>query len=254
MNRLPMDVATQVDNFPLTGAFLAGRLRNRLSLDDQAYLENVAGEPRQLADGQTLLARGVPPECAHILIDGFMFSAIEKAGERFVVGVHIPGDFVDLHAFALQRLDHNLVAAGPARVARVEHSDLHTIVANKPVLAEALWAAALLEAAIHRRWIRNLEALDAPRRIAHLFAELHCRLSMIGRNVTRALRTPFTQSDLADMCGVSAIHANRAVGRLRDLGLAEIRRGDLYTSDWKALERYAGFDPGYLYGESASQR
>jgi hypothetical protein len=42
------------------------------------------------------------------------------------------------------------------------------------------------------------------------------------------------------------------VGRLRELGLAEIRRGDLYTSDWKALEAYAGFDPEYLYGGSLS--
>ena len=58
-----------------------------------------------------------------------------------------------------------------------------------------------------------------------------------------------TQIDLADMCGVSAIHANRAVGKLRELGLGEIRRGDLYTSDWDALREYAQFEPDYLYGD-----
>lgn len=244
-----MDVAANIEQFPLTGAFLAGRLRDRLSPEDQAHLESMVGSPRVLADRECLLPRGEAPDRAHILLDGFIFSAMEKAGDRFVVGVHVPGDFVDLHAFALQRLDHNLVAAGPARVAEVSHRQLQDVLTNRPALAQALWAATLLEAAIHRRWIRNLEALDAPRRIAHLFAELHCRLTMIGRNVSRALRTPFTQSDLADMCGVSAIHANRAVGRLRDLGLAEVRRGDLYTSDWQALKAYAGFDPGYLYGQ-----
>jgi len=39
------------------------------------------------------------------------------------------------------------------------------------------------------------------------------------------------------------------VGKLRELGIAEIRRGDLYTADWAALKRYAQFDPDYLYGD-----
>ncbi|WP_245755878.1 Crp/Fnr family transcriptional regulator [Qipengyuania nanhaisediminis] len=104
---------------------------------------------------------------------------------------------------------------------------------------------------VHRKWIQILEQLDAPKRIAHLYAELHKRLELIGRNVPRALRTPFTQLDLADMCGVSAIHANRAVGKLRDLGVAEIRRGDLYTDDWDRLKRYARFNADYLYGDGA---
>ena len=41
---------------------------------------------------------------------------------------------------------------------------------------------------------------------------------------------------------------HRAVGKLRELGIAEIRRGDLYTNDWAALKEYAQFDPDYLYG------
>lgn len=242
-----MDVAAHTDLYPLTGAFLAGRMRDRLTPEDEAHLESLAEAPRKLADGEYLVSRGERVNNTHILVEGFLCSVIDKGGERFIVGVHVPGDFVDLHGFALGRLDHDLVASGPARVSRVSHAALARITSERPALAQALWAATLLSASIHRRWIYNLEALDAPRRIAHLFAELHYRQSMTGRGATRTLRTPFTQTDLADMCGVSAIHANRAIGRLRDMGLAEIRRGDLYTSDWKALESYAGFDPGYLY-------
>lgn len=220
--------------------------------DDLSYLESIMGEPRLLADGQTLISRGERAVKSTILIDGFLFRAIRRDGKRFIVGVHIPGDFVDLHGFVLKRLDHDIVAVGPARIAQVDHDKLDEVTHARPQLAKALWFATLLDAAIHRQWIRNLEALDAPQRIAHLYAELHHRFALIGRNGSRALRTPFTQSDLADMCGVSAIHANRAVGRLRELGLGEIRRGDLYTPDWKALEVYASFDPTYLYGDPAS--
>lgn len=211
-------------------------------------------EPLALPDGARLIANGELANRATMLVDGYLFRSIERDGKRFVVGLHIPGDFVDLHGFVLKRLDHDVVAVGPARVAQVEHERLTEISRERPSLAKALWFATLLDAAIHRQWIRNLEALDAPQRIAHLYAELHHRFSLIGRNVSRALRTPFTQTDLGDMCGVSAIHANRAVARLRELGLAEIRRGDLYTGDWKALEAYAGFDPAYLYGANPTSR
>ena len=238
---------------PQTGDFLAGRLRHQIDTSDLDHLEAITGEPKVVLDGHRLTVRGDVVEQSTMLIEGFAFRSITRDDKRFIVGVHIPGDFVDLHGFVLKRLDHDIVAAGPARIAHIDHKELTKVTIERPTLARALWFATLLDAAIHRQWIRNLEALDAPQRIAHLFAELHHRFTLIGRNVSRALRTPFTQSDLADMCGVSAIHANRAVGRLRELGLAEIRRGDLYTSDWKALEQYAHFDPAYLYGGHVSR-
>lgn len=254
IDRSAMDGAQATSLYPLTGDFLAGRLRHTLATDDLAELEGAVQAPATLADGQRLIARGEQARQATMLVDGFLLRSINRDGKRFIVGLHVPGDFVDLHGYVLKRLDHDIVAAGPARIAQVDHERLDAITRDRPALAKALWFATLLDAAIHRQWIRNLEALDAPQRIAHLYAELHHRFSLIGRNVSRALRTPFTQTDLGDMCGVSAIHANRAVGRLRELGLAEIRRGDLYTNDWKALEAYAGFDPAYLYGSNPASR
>ncbi|HEU4820373.1 MAG TPA: Crp/Fnr family transcriptional regulator [Qipengyuania sp.] len=242
----------QTTEYPITGDFLAGR-RQMLDADDRQHLEWQFGEPQMIADGQTLFACGAPVQRATMLVEGFVFRVIRRQEKRFIVGVHVPGDFVDLHGFVLGALDHDVVAVGPARIAQIEHDRLTEVTGERPAIASALWFATLLDASIHRQWIHNLQALDAPQRIAHLFAELHHRFTLIGRNVNRALRTPFTQTDLADMCGVSAIHANRAVARLRDLGLAEIRRGDVYTVEWKAFEAYAGFDPAYLYGEPMSR-
>ena len=242
-----MHGALGTSDYPLTGDFLAGRLRDQVAPDDLAAIEAMMGEPCQLQEGERLIARGETALRATMLLDGFMINRIIRDGKRYIVGVHLPGDFVDLHGFALKHLDHDIVTAGPARIAQVERDALREVTQARPGVARALWFATLLDAAINRQWIRNLEALDAPQRIAHLYAELHHRLKLIGRNASRALRTPFTQTDLADMCGVSAIHANRAVARIRELGLGEIRRGDLYIGDWAALERYACFDPGYLY-------
>ena len=239
----------EASSFPLTGDFLAGRLRQNLSLDDLKYIEALVETVSDHGDTARLLARGTKTDRSTILIEGYIFRTVESGDKRFITGVHVPGDFVDLHGFALKRLDHNIDCVGSVKLGQVPHAAIAEVMANRPHLARLFWFSTLLDAAIHRKWVQTLEQLDAPRRIAHLYAELHTRLELIGRDFSRALRTPFTQFDMADMCGVSAIHANRAVGKLRELGIAEIRRGDLYTNDWDALKRYAQFNPDYLYGD-----
>jgi CRP-like cAMP-binding protein len=237
--------------FPLTGEFLAGRMREHLGHDDLAYIEDLVESVEEHGGSVRLVESGIAVEKSQLLIEGFVFRTIETGKRRFIVGLHVPGDFIDLHGFALKELDHTLVSAGAVKLGVVPHERLRTVMDERPDIARAMWFATLLDAAIHRKWIQALEQLDAPRRIAHLYAELHERFELIGRRIPRALRTPFTQIDLADMCGVSAIHANRAVGKLRELGICEIRRGDLYTDDWDALKRYARFDASYLYGRGA---
>ncbi len=167
---------------------------------------------------------------------------------RHVVGMHVPGDFADLHAFALKRLDHNVVALGDTMLGYVSHKRLEQVVERYPHLTRLLWFGTLLDAAIQRQWILKMEQLPAPRRVAHVFAELWHRLDFVGLGRRDGLRTPMTQADLADMCGTTAIHMNRALCLLRKEGIAEFRRGALYVGDRARLERYGGFDPDYLYG------
>lgn len=232
----------------LTGEFLAGRLRSHLSQDDLAIIDGLVIGAQEYSDGECIVARGIPINECHLLLEGFVFRTIKVDNRRRIVGVNVPGDFIDLHGFALNPLDHDLISAGTAKVGLVPHDRLRKVIADRPNICSVLWSATLLDAAIQRRWIQILGQLDTLRRIAHIYAELHERLELIGRRTPRVLRTPFTQIDLGDMCGVSAVHTNRAVGKLRDSGLCEIRRGDLYTDDWDELKRFAGFDPSYLYG------
>ena len=64
------------------------------------------------------------------------------------------------------------------------------------------------------------------------------------------VRTPLTQAQLAEMCGVTPIHMNRALGQLRREGVADFRRGTLYVDDRARLEAFGAFNPSYLYGNA----
>lgn len=239
----------EIETYPLTGRFLMGRLRHAMSEEEKGVIEGSIEETIALDHATRTIARGELADRSTILIEGFMMRTIEKDNRRFVLGLHVPGDFVDLHAFALKRLDHNIVSVGPAKVGYASHARLEEVMEKWPHLARLLWSSTLLDAAISREWILKLEQLTASKRVAHVFAELWCRLDMVGLGRRDGLRTPLIQADLADMCGTTAIHMNRALGQLKKAGIAEFRRGTLYVPDRARLEEYAEFDASYLYGE-----
>lgn len=236
----------------LTGTFLAGRFRHEMASEDLDHLEAIAGERIYLSDREALVRRGKVLTRACLLRDGLMFRTIERGQRRSIVGLCVPGDFVDLQGVTLRRLDHDIIAVGNVELVAFDHTAIEQAFETRPALGRALWFASLLDAAVHRRWIQMLEQHDAPRRIAHIYCELHTRLAFTGRAEAGVVRTPFTQFDLAEMCGVSAVHANRAVAKLRDMELAEIRRGTLYAADWEGLQQYAQFDPAYMFGAGTS--
>lgn len=246
-----MDPTDDFVRFPLTGRFLAGRLRHDMSEAEKQKLESLVTETRTLIDGELLVRRGDPCVNTTMLIDGFMLRTLENSERRHAVSFHVPGDFVDLHSFPLGRLDHNIECVGAARVGFVPHALIQEIVNEHPHLARLFWFSTLLDAAMHREWIMTLGQLPVPKRIAHVFAEIWARLDMVGRAFVDGFQTPLRQIDIADMCGATPVHVNRALMQLRKDGIADFRRGEVRVANRAMLESFAEFDPTYLYGSHA---
>lgn len=239
----------ELEAYPLTGRFLMGRLRHAMSVEEKRTVENLIEHVEDLPEPRRLLARGQLCDRSTMLIEGFMLRVVRQGDKRYVVGVQVAGDFVDLHAFALKRLDHDIETVGPTRVGYVSHARLMEVMRTSPHLARLLWFSTLLDAAIHREWIMTMEQLPAANRAAHVFCELWRRLDFVGLAGPEGIDTPLIQADLADMCGTTAIHMNRALTQMRREGIADFRRGVLRVADRARLEQFARFDSSYLYGE-----
>lgn len=228
-----------------------GRLRHAMSEREKDILENMVADVSEYSGAHCVLSRGELCNRSTMLVEGFIVRTIVENGRRYIVGIQVPGDFVDLHGFALKRLDHDIVTIGPSRLASVDHARLGELMASEPHLSRLFWFSTLLDAALHRQWVLKLEQLKANRRIAHLLAEIWHRLDMVALSRPNGFRTPLTQTDLADMCGTTPVHMNRAIGELRRLGIADFRRGTVSFDDRRELEEHGDFDPTYLYGEGA---
>lgn len=239
------------EDYPNSWRFLRGRARHALTPNERQLIEEMMGPFERLSHDKIILEAGQLVDRSTFLVEGYMARTIERDGRRHIVSIHVPGDFVDLHAFALKRLDHTVVAIGPAKVGYVGHDKLERLIATHPHLGRMLWFSTLLDAAIHREWILTMEHLPIEGRLAHLMAELWHRLSFVDLGDEDGFNLPLTQVEIADACGTTPIHLNRVVRSLREAGIMELTRGRVTILDRARLEQAGKFDPAYLYGEGS---
>lgn len=212
-------------------------------------IEQMLDPVERLDHGQQIVECGDKVDRSTFLIEGWMARLAWRGDRRHIVALQVPGDFVDLHAFPLKRLDHQVIAIGPAKVGYVTHDRLEEVIAEAPHLGRMLWFQTLLDAAIHREWILTMEHLPLGGRFAHLLAELWHRLDFVGLADADGFAIPLTQVELADACGTTPVHLNRIVRSLREQGICHLSRGRVTIRDRARLEAMAAFDPSYLYGD-----
>ena len=236
---------------PNTFRFLQGRARHALTTEERQIVEAMIGDIERLDHGQQILACGDKIDHSTFLIEGWMARLAWREERRHIVALQVPGDFVDLHAFPLKRLDHDVIAIGPAKVGYVTHDKLEELIDAHPHLGRMLWFQTLLDAAIHREWILTMEHLTLDGRFAHLLAEMWHRLEFVGLAEPDGYAMPLTQVELADACGTTPVHLNRIVRNLREQDICHLSRGRVTIKDRGRLEEMAKFDARYLYGDGA---
>jgi len=223
--------------------------RDTLSDREREALIKAIAEIRVHPPGDTLIRAGVSAEYSTLLVDGLLGRVFYMSeGKRQIVAMHVRGDFVDLHSMLLKRLDHDVIAMSEVRVALVPHAVLRTLTETEPHLARMLWLLTVIDAAIHREWIGRL-GHSAAVRIAHLLCELQMRFAVVGLTTPEGFPFDLTQADLGDMTGLTPVHVNRTLRKLREAGLAVIRDGFASIPDLRHLQEFAGFDSTYLYLE-----
>ena len=174
-------------------------------------------------------------------------------GSRQITAFLLPGDLCDRHVTILGEMDHGICTITPCKVAYLSNGQLEAIARRRPDVARALWWSTLVDEAILRAWIVSIGRRCAYGAVSHLLCELHARMKNVGLVGDHHFRLPLTQDEIADAVGLTAVHVNRVLQRLRSEGLLTLRHGILEIPDVPRLRAAAGFDPAYLHYENRTE-
>lgn len=224
-----------------------------LSAEDRLALGGLCGDVRDIQAGRDIIREGDRPDHVHLVVEGWAARyKIVGNGARQITAFLIPGDFCDLHVTILRAMDHGITALTPARIAMVPHDRMEALTRDRPALTRALWWATLVDEAVLRSWIVSLGRRDAYQGIAHLMCEMHLRMEAIGLVHGARFDLPLTQEELADTLGLTPVHINRVLQRLRSEELITFKGRILTILDVDGLRRAAEFDPNYLHARTIS--
>ena len=219
-----------------------------LSDDDRLSLLAIFSNTRYFKRGRDILREGEQPEHVHIIIDGWAAHRVTLVdGSRQTTAFLMPGDFCNGETTLLKRLDHSVVALTPVTIGTATRECLTALLLDRPNVAQAFWQTTLVDAAVLRAWLVNIAHRKAYQRIAHLMCELHTRLSCLGLVSGSTCAVPLTQEQLGNALGLTSIHVNRMLKRLRNEGLMEFQKRTLTLHNLEELHVVAGFNSRYLH-------
>jgi CRP-like cAMP-binding protein len=222
-------------------------LRSTLSDDEKHAILNLPARASIVDVQHDFVHIGDKIKHACLIVDGLVarFAQIRN-GNRGFVAFHIPGDMADLHSVVVPNVTWALHAVVPTTILRVPHAALIDLTARYPALAMAFWRDCVVDGNVMAQWTVNIARKDAVARLAHLLCEMSLRYRAIG--LADEGRFPFgiTQINLADAVGLTPIHLNRVLKRLREDGVATKDADTVHITDFDRLAAIGEFDPAYL--------
>lgn len=215
---------------------------------DRATLGSVPIHRRHVSKSQDLIREGDRPENVLVIFEGFAgrYKLMPK-GRRHIMALLVPGDFCDLHVALLRHMDHGICTLSDCEVAEVPRATVEHLAEKHHSITRALWWATLTDEAVLREWLANMGQRDASKQMAHLFCELLMRLQAVDCATGNAFDLPITQTELADVLGLSTVHVNRSLQELRSAGLVTLKGRRLEVPDVDQLNAYCDFNPNYLH-------
>ncbi|HET9639138.1 MAG TPA: Crp/Fnr family transcriptional regulator [Allosphingosinicella sp.] len=225
--------------------------RGPLGADDKDAIRALPFTYRTLEPASYLVREGEPPEICALLLTGFAYRhKVTGNGERQIMSVHMPGEFLDLQNSFLGVADHNVQMLTRCDVATVAVAALRRLAEEYPKIGRAMWIETLIDSAIFREWIVNVGRRDSISRISHLLCEFALRLEAAGLARDNRYEIPMTQEQIADCTGLTPVHVNRVLKELGRMGLIERAKRSVSIVQWDRLQQIGDFNTRYLHLEA----
>jgi CRP/FNR family transcriptional regulator len=196
--------------------------------------------PQRFAGRDTPLLRAGVSEPAAILIrSGFAYRACTLPdGRRAILRVLLTGDFAGLHNIVLSRAIGDVFAASRVGYHLLGAAALHALLAD-PCVSMFLIAQAAEARLLADRLAASIGRLDAHARLCVLQLDIYDRLRHRDLISRPTFNLPLTQEQIADHLGLTLVHVNRTLRRLREERIVLVDRQIVIIQDIERMRALA---------------
>ncbi|MCT4369876.1 Crp/Fnr family transcriptional regulator [Yangia mangrovi] len=211
--------------------------------DELTFMERFKVGELSVDPGTHLLIEGANSPQIFTVLEGMglRYKTLEN-GRRQVINFLLPGDLTGLQAGLLGEMKHSVQATSAMRLCVFNRSDLWSLYRKQPSLGyDVTWIAASEEHFLGET-LATVGQRDAAERVAWALLKIFRRLTELGIGQGARVPLPYRQQDLADALGLSLVHTNKTLARIRARGLAEWADGELHVSDVDGMAELAMTD------------
>lgn len=216
------------------------------------YLNDAEGRRTaqyQLSARSHLYQETTPASMAYTLFEGWlMLYRTHSDGSRQGLRVALPGDFVGYSPLTDALYSHGAVAVSDVVVCGFRQADLHTMIDNHTDIARQITNIQARYMATCESNVLGLGRKSAEQRIAHTIADLYYRLDRLAEVDADALSMPFplTQEMLGELTGLTPVHTNRVLRKLRIDGVMVCERQQVQILNLPRLLEVAEYRPNFI--------
>lgn len=209
---------------------------DNMTPDEIVFMQSFKSGELQVSAGTTLLIEGANSPQLYTALDGMglryktMFS-----GDRQVINFVMPGDFLGLQAGVMQEMQHSVEATSDMVLCVFDRKRLWELFRDQPGRAYDLtWLGAVEEHFLGES-LAILGHMTGIARVARALVRLYDRAEAVNLGKNHKMPLPYKQQDMADALGMSLVHTNKMLKKLREQGAATWRNGLLDIHDYTAL-------------------
>jgi CRP/FNR family transcriptional regulator, anaerobic regulatory protein len=238
----PATTRRQCDHCPVRRSGVCNSFADGGGLD-LADLEDAHYPVRVFNSNDTIYSQGERSDTLFNVVSGWVGLHQDMPdGRRHISQFLLPGALFGIKPMHA-RFSHGATTITPASICAIPTSRVSDLRRLYPSFNERfIWLLERENDITNQALMMTAEG-NSLERVARILWGLAARLSKAGAiQAGLALKVPLTQRHIADATGLTAVHVNRVIRRLREQGLVEFHDGIMVIGDPQRLAAVANVD------------
>ena len=210
--------------------------------EELASINDIKREHLAAPAGTEIIGAGDDCPELYTLYSGwaFRFKTLPD-GRRQILNFLLPGDLLGLQAAMFDAALHGVEALTDVQLCVLPRRKVWALFGGMPGLAfDVTWLGSREESIVDEN-LTSVGRRTAAERVAALIVALYKRANALGLVADGTFAFPLTQQHIADALGLSLVHTNKTLARLRRMGMFTLGNGTLTLANPRVIERIAQY-------------